>query len=223
MPVPVHIIKVVIADDHQIFVDGISALLNEIPNIIVTATANNGKQVLDILKKTKVDIVILDINMPDMDGLETAKVIHEKYPGIKVLVLTMYVEKEIVIKLIKTGVMGYVLKNTGKQELEEAIASVMNGKKYYSSDVAFTMLDAKLSAEHIDDYKKTLPDTGSLTKREIEILKLIALEQTTPEISKALFISAYTVETHRKNLIKKLGVKNLAGLVRYAFQAGLVK
>jgi len=214
-------IRVLITDDHQMFIDGIKALLVDSEEVHVVAMANNGEEALDRLKKQPIDVVIMDINMPVMNGIEATKQIREKYPDVKVLALTMYIEKELITEIVKAGATGYILKNTGKEELITAITTIAKGEKFYSSDVALKMLDAKTTREYVEDIDNQNRNIN-LTKREKEILKLITMEYTTPQIAEKLLISYFTVETHRKNLIRKLNVKNVAGLVKIAIQNGLV-
>jgi DNA-binding NarL/FixJ family response regulator len=214
-------IKVIIADDHQMFIDGIISALGGHATIDIVATANNGNQLLTLLEKEPVNVVLLDINMPEMNGIEAAKHIVEKFPEIGIIILSMYLEKEFIEELMRIGVSGYILKNTGIKELEQAILTVVSGKKYFSSDVALKMMDGQTNTAYAGDMLRHKENSHGLTERELDVLKLIAREHTTPEIAEKLFISAYTVETHRKNLIRKLNVKNIAGLVKYAVQNGL--
>lgn len=216
------VIKVLIADDHQMFIEGIKALLSDIEQIHIIATANSGEQVLEQLADKKIDVLITDINMPKMNGIELARIVKKKYSSVKIIALSMYVEKELVTEMINNGAEGYILKNTGKQDLIDAIITVYQGKKFYSNDVALTMMDAKTKQEYVDKIDDEKKLNANLSKREIEILKLIAQQFTTPEIAEKLFISSYTVETHRKNLIRKLNVKNVAGLVRIAIENKLL-
>ena len=215
-------IKVLITDDHQMFIDGIKALLVDSEEIHVVAMANNGEEALEKLKNQPIDVVIMDINMPVMNGIEATKQIKEKYPDVKILALTMYIEKELITEIVKAGATGYILKNTGKEELVNALTTIAKGEKFYSSDVALKMMDAKTTLEYAEDLKDHKNLNINLTKREEEILKLIAQEYTTTQIAEKLFISFFTVETHRKNLIRKLNVKNVAGLVKFAIKNGLV-
>jgi DNA-binding NarL/FixJ family response regulator len=199
------------------FIDGIKALLRNEKEIQIVGEALNGTEALQLLENIVANIVIMDVNMPGMDGIEATKKITAIYPGVKILMLTMYNKHEFIAELMNAGASGYLLKNTGKKELIEAINTVYAGKIYYSSDVTETILQnfTKSPAEQ-------KIEAVQLTQREKEVLKLIALEYSTPEIAKELCISANTVETHRKNLISKLKVKNLAGLVKFALQTGLI-
>ncbi|MBA3680931.1 MAG: response regulator transcription factor [Bacteroidetes bacterium] len=212
-------ISIYIADDHEMFIEGISLLLAINGMIVVEASANTGTELIELLEKKKVDVVLLDINMPEMNGFEAAKVIVKKFPSVKIIALSMFLEKEYIQELIDIGVSGYILKNTKIVELEKAIILVASGKKCFSNDVGLKLLNAQTNNEYPE---VLLPDQQhGLTEREIDVLKLIVQENTTSEIAEKLFISIHTVETHRKNLIKKVKVKNIAGLVKYAVQNGI--
>ncbi|MCD6067641.1 MAG: response regulator containing a CheY-like receiver domain and an DNA-binding domain [Bacteroidetes bacterium] len=215
-------IRLIIADDHQMFIDGIRSALADNGSIQIIATANNGKQLLSLLENETPDVILLDINMPEMNGLDAARHIVKKFPEIKIIILSMYLEKQFIEELVKIGVSGYILKNTGMKELEQAIITVTEGKKHFSGDITLKMIGAETNESYPGHPVMHKEENPVLTEREIEVLKLIALEHTTPEIAEKLFISAYTVETHRKNLIRKLNVKNIAGLVKYAVQQGFV-
>ncbi len=210
-------IKIIVADDHQMFIDGIKALLKNEKDIKVTGEALNGHEVLALLKKEPADIVLLDVNMPGMDGIETTKPIREKYADVKILMLTMHNKHEFIFGLANAGASGYILKNTGRKELLEAIHTVHAGKTYFSKEVTETILQnitKKPTEQKLE--------AAQLTEREKDVLKLIAQEFTTQEIADQLFISTNTVETHRKNLLSKLNAKNIAGLVKFAIQTGLI-
>lgn len=210
-------IKIIIADDHQMFIDGIKSLLVNEKGIKLVGEALNGKEVLSLLDKEKADIVLLDVNMPEMDGIEATKQIRQRYPLVKILMLTMYNNQEFVFGLMNAGASGYILKNTGKAELLEAIKSVNEGKTFYSKEVTETILQ-----NFTKKPEEQRVEAAHLTEREKDVLKLIAQEYNTQEIAAELFISTNTVETHRKNLLSKLQAKNIAGLVKFAIQTGLV-
>lgn len=215
-------IKVFLADDHQMFLDGLHSLLSQIENLEILGTANNGKQLLDKLKTSpRCDVAIVDIHMPVMDGIETARQVKQHFPYIKILALTMNNDMDAIQEMLQVGASGYVLKNTGKAELEIAIDKVANGEFYLSQSVgqqlAQDLFISKSKAKVDSDGPKTL-----LTEREMEILRMIALEHTNFEIAEQLFISPKTVETHRKNLMKKIGVKNSLGIYKYATKHHLI-
>jgi len=211
-------INVIIADDHQIVVDGLVSLLESEKDICVKATANNGEEALRAIGDHRIDVAILDINMPVMDGLEATRVIGEQFPETKVLILSMYNESEHISELLEAGCSGYILKNKGHEELVTAINTIVGGSDYFGQKVLQSIINEKKNP------KKKLSDFPiKLTKREIEVLKLIAQDHSTPEIAEMLFISPTTVDTHRRNLISKLDVRSSYGLVRYAFENGLME
>tara|TARA_R110002050_G_scaffold129000_1_gene250425 strand:- start:21771 stop:22412 length:642 start_codon:yes stop_codon:yes gene_type:complete len=211
-------IKIFIVDDHQIFIDGISSLLNEEETIQITGTAHNGLQLLDALKLAQPDLILLDVNMPEMDGKEALKIIVKEYPQIKVLMLTMQDSPLYIEKLVKVGAHGYLLKNTGKEELLAAITALMNNQSYFSQAVTQKIMEGM----HRKSRESNTVGKISITPREKQVLTEITNELTTPEIAEKLCISTHTVESHRKNLISKLQVRGVSGLVKYALLNGLV-
>lgn len=210
-------INILIADDHRMVIDGIKALLAGVEDIRVIGHALTGREVMDFAKSNagNLDLIVLDINMPDGDGIEVTKYIRKNFPNIKVLILSMYNKPVFIKNLVETGVSGYILKNTGKEELIEAITKIHSGRDYFSPEVTKTFMDSlrnPVSNPAMD-----------LTKRELEILKLLAKAHTTAEIAEQLFLSTYTIDTHRKNLLSKLNLKNTPALVKYAIENGLAE
>ena len=213
-------IKILLADDHQMFLDGLCALLSQIAYVEIVATVNNGAQLLEKLKTIKGDLVIADLHMPVIDGLESTKMIRELYPSVKVLGLTMDNELETIQAMLEAGASGYILKNTGKAELELAILQVVKGENYLSQSIS-----AQLAQSLFLKKKAVTEETSELdmlTERETEILKMVALENSNVEIAEKLYISPKTVETHRKNLMKKIGVRNSLGIYKFALKHKLV-
>lgn len=208
-------IRVFIADDHQIVIDGIKSILEEGDEISVVGGALSGEDTLVQLKETEVDVLLLDINMQGIDGIEVARRLKEEGHPIRILIVTMHNNPQFTKQLIEMGVLGCLMKNAGKRDMIRAIKEVHEGNRYYGAEVTNMLFDS------IDKSKKAT-QKAELTKREIEVLKLIANECTTSEIADQLFISTHTVETHRKNLLSKLGFKNSAGLGRFAAKNGLV-
>lgn len=204
-----------IADDHKIVLDGIVSLLQAEPSFSVAATASDGYEVLDLVDKNEYDICLLDINMPRLDGIETAKLLKQRKPDIKIIMLTTYNDKEIITELVHIGVSGYLLKNSDKQELMEAISRVMRGRYYFSEEVEKIILEG-LS-------EKRPKEVITLTDREIEVVRLLAKEYTNHKIAGELHISYRTVETHRKNIMQKTKAQNLAGLIKFAYSKGLIQ
>lgn len=209
-------INLLIADDHTMFLEGIVSLLGQESEINSIKKANNGIEALNIIKTAAVDLVILDISMPEMDGIELTKILKKNYPKIKILVVSTHSNVNIISRLIRIGVNGYLLKNAEKSELLTAIHSIMAGNNYFSEET-----EEKYSHNQLKIEKQALNLT-ELSSREKEILVLIAHEYNTAEIAEKTFISLNTVNTHRRNLLSKLNAKNTAGLVKYAVENGLV-
>lgn len=209
-------IRVIIADDHLMFLDGLKEMLSKMENIEVVGTALNGQQVLDLMKDQSVNLLITDISMPDVDGIALSNMVKKKYSDTKVLVLSMHSRSDIIAKLVQYNIDGYLLKNAGKSELILAIESIMRGEKYFTEEVKQKYMESMFSPPN---KKKS---EVKLSKRETEILILIAKEDTVSEIADKLFISKNTVETHRKNIFRKLEIKNKAGAVKYAIQHDLI-
>jgi DNA-binding NarL/FixJ family response regulator len=210
-------IKVLIADDHQMFVDGLKSLLVEEKEMCVVGEAKNGHEVLEICDHEEVDIVIMDINMPLMDGIQTSRELSKKHPSVKILGLSMYNDRDFISDILKAGAQGYVLKNTGKESLLNAIATVQSGSNYLSEEVSKTLLSGFIKTGTRDQMQEKLSD------REREVLDCIASGLTTHEIADKLFISKNTVETHRKNLLYKLKARNTAELINNAYKQRLIQ
>lgn len=210
-------VNVIVADDHQIVIDGIKSLLESDNNIVVVDTASNGKELIDKVSHaiTPIDLIITDIQMPVINGIDATSTISRKFPAIKIIALTMHNEKALINSIMDAGAHGYILKNIGKDELLMAINLVMEGKKYFSGEVTLTVMNTD---EDGDNYNLNVP----LTQREVEIVKLIVQGMTNIEIGDKLFISHRTVDTHRTNIMKKVNAKNVAALIKYAIQKNIV-
>lgn len=211
-------IKVFIADDHQVLLDGLQTLLDTVEDLQVVGTAHNGREVLNFVEQNAVDVILLDINMPVLNGIETCKRVNKDYPDIKILALSMYEKASFIQQMLKNGAMGYILKNTGQDELVEAIRTVYGGEQYLSKVVSDTLMQSLIGKASTT--RQYIPE---MTRREKEVLALIAKELTTQEISETLHISLNTVETHRKNLLSKFGVRNSVGLIKVALERGLLE
>ena len=210
--------NLIIADDHKMFIDGLLSILKDAPEFSVVTTAKNGAQVIKYLDINGVDdlhLLITDLTMPEMDGIELNKIVKDKYPKLKTLVVSMHIDGGMIDKLIRNNVDGYVPKNAEKDELLEAIRTIIKGEKYFSAEIKRAYTDAM--------FEQKKQEEVSLTDREKEVLKLIAEENTTQEIADILFLSKHTIESYRKNLISKLQVKNLAGLTKHALKMGLLE
>lgn len=215
-------IKLLIADDHQLFLDGIISLLKTEKDFDISATATDGYQVLELLGKNRYDVCILDINMPKLNGIETARLIKERTYDTKIIILTTHNEKEFISEMLLIGVSGYVLKNTTKIQLISAIKEVINGGRYFSNEVHENILNNYLNKVEKEKNPQQ-EEPVILTPREIEIVQLLAKEYTNENIANTLFISYRTVETHRKNIMQKTKTKNLAGLIKFAYENGVLK
>lgn len=206
-------LNLLLVDDHAIVTDGLRSLLSTDSMFDIKGEARNGKEALEMLSYLKVDLVLMDIDMPQMNGIEALKVIRKEYDQVRVIILTMHDEKAMIKLLLDAGADGYLLKNSPKEDLIKAIEAVMAGQQHLSEEVNSVLLSSDK------------PQSGALsqlTEREVEIVKLIAEGLSNKEIGEKLFISHRTVDTHRTNLMQKLGVHNIAGLVRLAIQEGLV-
>lgn len=213
-------VKIVLADDHPLFAEGIAMLLNSIPGIEVVGIANNGREVLQLLQKEPCDLALLDVHMPGMDGIETSHHIKKTYPHIQIVALTMEDDATIVEKMTNAGASGYVLKTADKHTLHQAILKAIEQTPANNIKQIANKLhppENNHTAANLD------AQFHSLTSREIEILHLIAQGYSTPQIADKLVISPKTVETHRKNMLKKVKVKNIMGLVNYGIQRGIIK
>lgn len=207
--------NLLIVDDHKIVTDGLSAMIAENPQFAIKGIAHDGATALEMVKVLSVDIVMLDIDMPVLNGIETAKILKKEYPDIKVIILTMHDERAMIRLFSELGANGYLLKNASKEELVTALEKVKDGELFYSEEVSSILLRP-------DEEAKKSPVLNSLTDREIEIIQLIASGLSNKEIGDKLFISHRTVDTHRTNLMQKLDLHNIAGLVRFAIQHGLL-
>ncbi|MDZ4795257.1 MAG: response regulator transcription factor [Bacteroidota bacterium] len=212
-------IKIAIADDYKIFREGLKVGFSADENLEVILEADNGEELLKALETTTPDIIIMDLKMPIMDGMEATKAVRKKYPAIKVLVVTMYDDDKFIIHLMENGANGYLLKNTEPDEIIKSIYAVYeNG--YYFNDVVNKALLKKLVLKN--NLKPSFNQNVELTEREMEVLKLICEEKTAAEIAKDIFLSPRSVEGIRQRLIEKIGVRNTAGLVMFAVKNNMV-
>lgn len=207
-------LKIYIVDDHQMLIDGLKALLSDEKHISIVGEHILPKQALKEIGEYRPDIVLTDINMPEMDGIELTRELKKQQPDVKVIALSMFGERETISEMLKAGVSGYILKNTGKQELLKAIDKVANGETFFSDEINAEMARATASPE-----AKQI----SLSQREIEVIELIAKEYTNAKIAEALFISERTVETHRKNIFRKTDTKGVIGLLKYCVDKRIIK
>jgi DNA-binding NarL/FixJ family response regulator len=210
-------INLLIADDHQLIIDGLIKILETEKTIGEIYSANNGREAVDKALTHDIDCVIMDINMPVLNGLEATKLIKKEKPEIKVIAVSMFCDASIVSKMMKSGADAFINKDTGKSELLRAIGKVMNKEKYISPEIS-----ANLFTHLTDRNVNTHDNEKHLTPREIEVIRYIADGLTNNEIAAKLFLSPGTVDTHRKNILAKLGLKNTAALVKYAAEHKLL-
>ena len=213
-------INIVIVEDQVIFRSGLKLLLGDIPEVQVVDEASNGVEFLEVLKNTMPDVVLMDIQMPLMDGIEATKNAVALYPDIKVLVLSMFGEEEYLVRMLETGIRGFLLKNANEDELRKAIIMVEQGKNYFSHELLPALANSFMKKKTYNDEKQTLID--KLTRRELEVLNLICKGYTNKEIADACFISHRTAGGHRANLLEKTGCKNTAELVAFGIKYNLM-
>ena len=203
-------IKILLADDHAIVMEGIKEVLSADDEISVVGSVGNGEEVLRFLRKNPhVDVVVLDINMPVMDGISCSRQLKKDFPDVKIIILTMYAQKSFVEEIVKIGIDGCLLKNNTGKELIDAVLRVMSGKQYYDRIGTFNSDD-----EEVTQYK--------LSERELEIIKLMSDGMTSSEIAEKLFLSDHTVKTHRKNILRKLNVNNSSQAVQFCLNNQLI-
>ena len=215
-------IKVLIADDHKLYREGIKALLDGEEDIEIILEANNGEAILQTLAEHPVDIILMDIDMPGMGGVEATQAVRQQYPNTRILILSMYDDIDFILKVLKAGASGYLLKESENLDLHSAIKALAIGSCYYSDKISSKLSHYLVQLNETEPVAEIEEDAPALTKREQEVLALIGKEYTNAEIADKLFISTNTVFTHRKNLIKKLNARNTAGLIRSATKFGFI-
>jgi len=209
-------IKIGIVDDHPVILNGLKAMLSCFNHFDVVYIATQSTEVCEQLKKTELDVLFLDIQMPNLDGIELTKIIHKAFPDIKIIVFTCYEYSHYVKQVIRNGAVGYLIKNVDHKAVSEAIEQVMKGEVFIDRNVEKMMIRESITEERLSNF------TPIITKRELEILKLIAEEHSSQEIANMLSISLKTVDAHRYNLTLKLGVKTRAGLTKEAQRRGFL-
>lgn len=212
-------IRLILVDDHKIIRDGIKSLLQNETRYEIAGEAENGEEALALVTALKPHLVIMDINMPVLDGIDATSIITEKFPETRVLVLTMTSEQEHIKKMIEAGAGGYILKNSGRDELVSAIDTIVGGRNYFSDEVKDAIMQNMVQKQTRNH--KIAGEPIPLTRREKDVLNLIVKEFTNYEIAEKLFISVRTVDAHRRNLLEKTGARNTAGLVKYAIENNL--
>lgn len=211
-------ISILIAEDHEIVRFGISTYLSSADDITVVGEASTGEECLELFEQTQPDVCLLDIGMPDRDGIETARIIRSLDPDVKILILSMHIDRQKLADVLEAGVDGYLLKDTDKSDILHGIRAIMRGQRVFSPPISDMITESFLNKETIPPPKVK----ADLTKREREILELIVQGMTSKEIANKLYISPRTVDTHRSNLMEKLELKNIADLVRFALKNKLV-
>lgn len=211
------LIRVLLADNHTLVRAGLRALLQNIEGIQVVAEAGDGREALHLIAVHQPDLVLMDIAMPEMNGLEATAHVVKEFPQVRVIILSMHANEEYVLQALRTGAMGYVLKDAGISELELAVRAIVRGETYLSPAVSKHVV-----ADYVRRVSSEPSSLEQLTSRQREILQLIAEGRTTKEIADLLYVSVKTVETHRLQLMKRLNIHDVAGLVRYAIRMGLV-
>ncbi|SIQ10048.1 response regulator transcription factor [Marinobacterium stanieri] len=212
------LIRVLLVDDHPLVIDGIQARLEDEGGIEVVGRASNGQEAVDVAQQLQPDVILMDISMPVMNGLEATRVLQEKMPETRVLILSMHDNREYMVQLIQSGAKGYILKDVSAAEMVSAVETVYRGGTYFSSSASQTLFSQFDQAP-----KSNSPAASALTRRESMVLKLLAEGRNNKEIAKVLGISVRTVETHRQNIKSKLDIHTAAGLTRYAIEHDLVQ
>ncbi len=204
--------NIFIADDHQMVIDGLKLILQEYPQFNIVGESNDPFLVKGMLENSKVDILITDIGMPAMSGVELSRIVKHNFPQIKILALTAFAESQIISEMIDAGISGYILKNAGKRILIEALETIIIGESYFGKEITMAL------AKSFKQQKEEI----ALTDREIEIIRLIEKDMTNKQIAETLFISERTVETHRKNILFKTNTHSLVGLLKYAYDRKII-
>ncbi len=212
--------SVLLAEDHAMVRKGLLALLKDEEGIEIDGEAEDGRKVLDLVDEYESDLVIMDLTMPGLNGIEATKRIHNRHPGTDVVVLTRHTNEEYIFKALEAGASGYIVKQDLPEELTSAIRTVARGNKYFSPSITTRIVDRLM--EETDQGGK-IGDHSPLTSREREVLQLIAEGHTNSEIAEALHLSEKTIETHRTNLMKKLDLHNVADLTKYAVERGIIE
>jgi two-component system, NarL family, response regulator NreC len=212
-------IRLVIADDHEIFRDGLSLMLSKQPDMQLAGQAGNGRELVSIVSELQPDVVLTDVKMPVMDGIEATRFLLSQNPDLKIIALSMFDEENLIVDMLEAGAKGYLLKNADKQEILEAIHSVFEDKTYYCHHTS-SRLASLISKSKFNPYKKKEP--LSFTDREVEIIRLICQQLTAQEIADKVFLSKRTVEGHRTRILEKMNVKNTAGVVIFALKHRIV-
>lgn len=212
------IIKVVIADDHEIFRDGLKLMIESAKNIQLIGEAANGIELVNLVEKSNPDIVVTDIKMPQMDGVEATKLIREQYPHIEVIALSMFDDEQLILEILEAGAIGYLLKNSDKTEMIDAINMAYKHQSYYCKQTSAKLAKLIAYSKQVNQKKQK---ESEFSEREKEIIKLICAEYTNKEIGEKLFLSTRTVEGYRMKILEKMDAKNIVGIVIEAIRLGI--
>jgi len=204
--------RIFIVDDHQMVIDGLKLIVNTIHGFEIVGESTGAHRALDMLAEVNADILLTDVSMPEMSGVELTRLVKKKLPHIKVIALSMFSESQVVAEMIDAGISGYILKNTGKQELIEALNKVAGGQNYFGEDITMQLMKS---------FKRS-QEESRLTDREIEIIRMIEQDFANKRIADLLFISERTVETHRKNILRKTNTQTVVGLLKYAYERKII-
>lgn len=213
-------IRLIIADDHEIFRDGLALMLSRQKDIILLGQASNGKELSELTEQQNPDVIITDIKMPVMDGIQASRLILKKQPDTKIIALSMFDEETLIVDMLEAGAKGYLLKNADKQEILDAIETVYEDKTYYCHHTS-ARLTNMIVKSNFNPYKKK--ESVSFNEREIEIIKLICQQNSSKEISDKLYLSSRTVEGYRTKILEKMNAKNTVGVVVYALKHNLIE
>ena len=214
------IIKIVLADDHEIFRDGFKMLIKKQPDFEVIGEAENGRELIQLTQQLKPDVVVTDIKMPVLDGIEATKTISKEFPALGIIALSMFDEEFLIVDMLEAGAKGYLLKNAQKEEIFDAIRTVYNNETYYCNKTSSKLAQMIAKSGYNPYHKKQRVD---FTERELDIMRLICQEHSNKEIGEKLFISTRTVEGHRNKIQEKIKAKNMAGIIVYAIKHGIYK
>jgi len=220
MPTYSRTIKIILADDHEIFRDGFRVMLKKQTDIKLVGEAADGRDLVELVEQARPDVVLTDIKMPHLDGIEATRIIHKKFPEIPIIALSMFDDENLIVDMLEAGAKGYLLKNSPKEEIMKAILDVHNGDIYYCKTTSNKLIQM-MAKSQFNPYKQL--DKLELSPREIEIVLLICQENTTKEIAGKLFLSIRTVEGYREKIQEKMGVKNTAGIVVCAIKKGIFR
>ncbi len=215
-------IKILFADDHAIVRDGLRSLFKSDPQFIIVGEASDGAEAVKLVSKHKPNVAVLDISMPNVNGIEATTIIKQNNPETKVLILTIHDNEEYIQELILAGADGYVLKNAEKKEIFDGVRAVANGSTFFSEGVSKVLIEGLVRRTR-NKVPFQIPNENKLTKRETEVLRLIAEGLTSKEIADRLSLSVTTVNSHRTNIMKKLNIHEIVGLVKYAIQKSLIE